>query len=103
MARPSRTPLLSGWGGLAVPGREVRSEDLPAVARDATLTRGLGRSYGDSALPPPGVTTVAGSVRADRLLGFDPASGLVRAEAGLSLRELIWIFLPRGYFPPVVP
>jgi FAD/FMN-containing dehydrogenase len=95
--------LLSGWGGLAVPGREVRSEDLVSVARDATLTRGLGRSYGDSALPPPGVTTVAGSVRADRLLAFDPGSGLVRAEAGLSLRELIWTFLPRGHFPPVVP
>jgi FAD/FMN-containing dehydrogenase len=86
-----------------VPGREVRSEDLSAVAARAVLTRGLGRSYGDSALPPPGVTTVAGSVRADRLLAFDLASGLVRAEAGLSLRELIWIFLPRGFFPPVVP
>lgn len=73
------------------------------MARGAALTRGLGRSYGDSALPPPGVTTVAGSVLADRLLAFDPASGVVRAEAGLSLRELVWTFLPRGYFPPVVP
>ena len=54
-------------------------------------------------LPPPGATAVAGSTRADRILAFDPESGRLRAEAGLSLRELAWFFLPRGWFPPVVP
>jgi FAD/FMN-containing dehydrogenase len=100
---PASEPTLAGWGGIAVPGREVRSEDLAAVARDAVLTRGLGRSYGDSALPPRGVGWVAGSARADRILGFDEATGLLRAEAGLSLRDLAWSFLPRLWFPPVVP
>lgn len=94
---------LAGWGGISVPGREVRSEDLLAVARTVPLTRGLGRSYGDSSLPPPGATAVAGSTRADRILAFDPENGRLRAEAGLSLRELAWFFLPRGWFPPVVP
>lgn len=98
-----REARLAGWGGISVPGREVRSEDLAAVARSAPLTRGLGRSYGDSALPPPGATVVAGAVRADRILGFDPATGALRAEAGLSLRDLAWLLLPRGWFPPVVP
>ncbi|MDI9632094.1 MAG: FAD-binding protein, partial [Acidobacteriota bacterium] len=73
------------------------------MARTVPLTRGLGRSYGDSSLPPPGATAVAGSTRADRILAFDPESGRLRAEAGLSLRELAWFFLPRGWFPPVVP
>jgi decaprenylphospho-beta-D-ribofuranose 2-oxidase len=100
--RPSRQTL-AGWGGLSVPGRELVSEDLAAVAAMAPLTRGLGRSYGDSALPPPGVTVVAGSRRADRILAFDPATGRLRAEAGLELRELVWSFLPRGWFPPVTP
>jgi len=45
-------PQLAGWGGLSVPGRELRSERLEEVARGLPLTRGLGRSYGDSALPP---------------------------------------------------
>ncbi len=103
MGGGKREPVLAGWGGLGVPGREVRSEDLAEVARGAVLTRGLGRSYGDSALPPPGVTTVAGSVRADRLLSFDSETGLLRAEAGVSLHEVVWTFLPRGWFPPVVP
>ncbi|KAB2949787.1 MAG: FAD-binding oxidoreductase, partial [Thermoanaerobaculia bacterium] len=97
------TPQLAGWGGLSVPGRELRSEHLAEVARGRSLTRGLGRSYGDSALPPPGVTTVAGSSRADRILALDPAAPRLRAEAGLSLRDLVWALLPRGLFPPVVP
>ena len=49
------TSTLSGWGRApCVPAREVRSEDLPAVTRDVPLTRGLGRAYGDAALPAPG-------------------------------------------------
>lgn len=96
-------PRLAGWGRLAVPGREVRSEDLPSVTRGAVLTRGLGRSYGDSSLPPPGTLEVAGSALADRILAFDPASGALRAEAGLALTELNRLFLPRGWFVPVSP
>lgn len=98
-----REPTLSGWGRLPVPGREIRSEDLAGVARRMPLTRGLGRSYGDSSLPPPGALEVAGSALADRVLAFDPATGVLRAEAGLSLREVIRLFLPRGFWPPSSP
>ncbi|MEZ5316869.1 MAG: FAD-binding oxidoreductase [Vicinamibacterales bacterium] len=98
-----RTSSLSGWGRLAVPGQELRSEDLERLTRDAVLTRGLARSYGDSSLPPPSHPVVAGSVLADRLLAFDPATGLLRAEAGYALQDLIRTFLPRGWFTPVTP
>ena len=96
-------PRLSGWGRIAVAGREVCSEDLERITRDVPLSRGLGRSYGDSSLPPPGRPLVAGSRLADRILAFDPATGLLRAEAGLSLFELNRVFLPRGFFDPVAP
>lgn len=96
-------PLLSGWGRIAAPGREVLSEDLAAVARSRPLTRGLGRSYGDSSLPPPGHLEVAGSGLADRILAFDKDNGLLRAEAGFSLAELIRLFLPRGFWCPSSP
>jgi FAD/FMN-containing dehydrogenase len=49
------------------------------------------------------VGEVAGTVLGDRILAFDETSGLLRAEAGLSLYTLNWIFLPRGWFVPVTP
>jgi decaprenylphospho-beta-D-ribofuranose 2-oxidase len=101
--RPAKPATLAGWGNLPVPGREVRSEDLAAVTRGAVLTRGLGRAYGDAALPPAGVERVAGSTLADRILAFDRHAGWVRAEAGLSLAELHRIVLPNGWFAPVAP
>jgi decaprenylphospho-beta-D-ribofuranose 2-oxidase len=95
--------MLSGWGRIPVPGREVRSEDLEALTRDAVLCRGLGRSYGDSSLPPPSHPVVAGATLADRILSFDPETGVLRAEAGFALRDMNRIFLPRGFFTPVTP
>ena len=94
---------LSGWGRIAVAGREVRSENLERITRDVPLSRGLGRSYGDSSLPPPSHPVVAGSRLADRILGFDETTGVLRAEAGLSLFELNRLFLPRGFYDPVAP
>lgn len=94
-------PSLAGWGRLFAPGREVRTEHLSAV-EGTTLFRGLGRSYGDSALPARGGAVVS-TVLADRILKFDAVSGVLRAEAGLSLVELNRTFLPRGWFIPVTP
>ena len=103
---PDETSTLSGWGRLPVPGREMRSEDLPRITEGAVLTRGLGRSYGDSSLPPPGVLEVAASPLADRILAFEPegdATARLRAEAGLSLDQIVRTFLPRRWFVPVTP
>lgn len=94
---------ISGWGRVSVPGRERRPEDLVRATRDAVLCRGLGRSYGDASLPPPGHPEVIATPRADRILSFDRRSGILRAEAGLSLRELNRLFLHRGWFTPVTP
>jgi FAD/FMN-containing dehydrogenase len=97
------TPSLSGWGRVSVPGEEVRSEDLDRLTRDAVLTRGLARSYGDSSLPPPGHPTVVATPLADRLIAFSDQTGVLRAEAGFSLQSLYRLFLPRGWFTPVSP
>ncbi len=94
---------LAGWGRLPEPGTEVLDEDLERLTEGAALTRGLGRSYGDSSLPASPADRVAASRLATRILSFDPATGIMRAEAGLSLVDLIRLMLPRGWFPPVVP
>jgi decaprenylphospho-beta-D-ribofuranose 2-oxidase len=94
---------IAGWGNVKVPGTEIRSEELHSVARRSSLTRGLGRSYGDSSLPAPGVLEVAGSALADRILSFDAETGILRAEAGLTLLDMNRVFLQRGWSTPVSP
>ena len=95
---------LSGWGRHpVVSGQEIVSEDLERASAAASLSRGLGRSYGDASLPARPGGVVASSRRADRLLGFDPETGALRAEAGFSLRELNRLFMPRGWTSPVSP
>jgi decaprenylphospho-beta-D-ribofuranose 2-oxidase len=96
--------VLSGWGRWpVVDGHELLSEDLASLTREVNLTRGLGRSYGDASLPANAAARVAGSRLADRIITFDPESGVLRAEAGLALRDINRIFLPRGWFVPVTP
>ncbi|MHC4769120.1 MAG: FAD-binding protein [Planctomycetota bacterium] len=69
----------------------------------ATLSRGLGRSYGDASLPADSESPVASSLSANRLLSFHETTGVVRAEAGVTLRDLNRNFLPRGWCTPVSP
>ena len=103
LPEPVPTTRLKGWGGMSVPGREVRGQDLDAITAGATLSRGLGRSYGDAALPPPGVYDVVGTTLADRYLSFDEKTGLLTAQAGVSLEALNRTFLRQGWFSPVSP
>ncbi|MBW2316702.1 MAG: FAD-binding oxidoreductase [Deltaproteobacteria bacterium] len=104
---PERREELSGWGLHPVETcRVFRPEGLEelqglvANTRHSLVARGLGRSYGDAALNPEGVL-LAG--RLDRLLGFEPTTGLLHCEAGVSLAEIIEVFLPRGFWFPVTP
>ena len=98
-------PFLSGWGQVPrVPGLETRSEDLTGLsAHGARLARGLGRAYGDAALPAPHDFHVIGTSLADRVIQFDENEGVLLAEAGLSLDRLASLSLRRGFFVPVSP
>ncbi len=94
---------LWGWGRHpVVAARELRGEDLGKIAGRGVLSRGLGRSYGDASLPPPGATAI-GSRLADRILSFDEKSGLLHAEAGLALAEINRLFWPRLLSSPILP
>jgi len=93
---------ISSWGGLRTSGRERTAEDLPSILDGAHLTRGLGRSYGDACLPVEG-DLIANCRLADRILEFDPESGRLRAESGLSVSTLNRVFLPQRWMIPVSP
>jgi len=93
-----------GWGRHPrIEAQQTRDEDLVAASREPALFRGLGRSYGDASLPARPGGRVVSTARADRILAFDPATGVLRAEAGLSLAALDRALLPRGFASPVVP
>lgn len=102
--------ILSGWGRyprLDCEARLARDEEglrrTLAAAADTgrpLIARGNGRSYGDSALQPLGTV---GMRAMNHILGFDPATGIVTAEAGVLLDDLIAVFLPQGWFPWVTP
>lgn len=94
---------LEGWGRGGRTGVVVAGEDLARATELVPLTRGMGRSYGLSSLPPADQPVVASSLLADRILGFDTESGVLRCEAGLLLRHLNRISLPRRWFTPVTP
>jgi FAD/FMN-containing dehydrogenase len=77
-----------------------RRAALPAFQGQG-LPRGNGRSYGDSCLNPNGSLLCARGL--DRFISFDPASGLLCCEAGVTLAEIIDLVLPQGWFLPVTP
>jgi FAD/FMN-containing dehydrogenase len=93
------------WGRGMSPLHEHRFTDLgarpTAEAPRPQLPRGLGRSYGDVCVNDGGALLHA--FRNDRLLAFDEATGVLTAEAGATIADLAATFLPRGWFPPVVP
>jgi FAD/FMN-containing dehydrogenase len=98
--------LLSGWGRYPrIDCRVVAPGSSRAVAgalghAGPSIARGMGRSYGDSALNRNAVIDMRG---VSRFLAFDPATGVLEAEAGVVLGDIIATFLPRGWFPPVTP
>jgi FAD/FMN-containing dehydrogenase len=100
-----RKMLLSGWGRQRwIETALVTTDDLPRISREASLSRGLGRAYGDAALPTAReAAPVMNTTLADRVLSFDRQTGVLRAEAGLSLGELTRLFIDQLWFSPVVP
>ncbi len=81
------------------------NDQVPEILRTAAvgslLPYGLGRSYGDSCLN--GGRELIDCCRLNRILGFDESTGMVRCEGGVSLADIINVFLPKGWFLPVTP
>lgn len=87
-------------GELSAPRSDAQARELVLNAQRA-IGRGMGRCYGDSSLCEDGL--MLSSRRLDKMLSFDPATGLLEAEAGVTLSEILDAFAPRGWFLPVTP
>ena len=99
------TVPLSGWGRFPVAECNVvrprsESELLAALTQAPVIPRGMGRAYGDSALNTH-ATVIMTAFR--HMLSFNVQTGVLVAEAGVTLGDIIHVFLPRGWFPSVTP
>ncbi len=94
-----------GWGRYPTLDAQVL---LPQTQSDCAdylkknqivLPRGMGRSYGDSA----NSSTVIQSSYLDHFIEFDVSSGILTCEAGVTIREILELIVPCGWFIPVTP
>jgi FAD/FMN-containing dehydrogenase len=86
-------------------GKWIRSTPVRVVYEprfdDLVLPYGLGRSYGDVCLNNG--HTLLETSRMSHLLAFDDATGILTCEAGVTLDDILQVFVPRGWFLPVTP
>lgn len=100
---------LSGWG--RYPLQECypqRPEKISTVLNliknkdvNSALARGMGRSYGDASLNSEGITILM--QRLNRMLAFDQEKGILKCEAGVILKEILDVFIGKGWFLAVTP
>ena len=91
-------------GRYAAPTAVEELAEILARARAEGLTvtfRGAGRSYGDAGLNARGL--VIDTSRLNRLLRWEPTSGVCEAEPGLTIEALWRRTVADGYWPAVVP
>jgi FAD/FMN-containing dehydrogenase len=65
------------------------------------LPYGMGRSYGDCCLND-GSALIA-THQLNRFIDFDPHTGILRCESGVTFQEIAHSTVPRGWFLPVTP
>ncbi len=96
------------WGRYPLYPADLRhlhwQSDFPRVmegVHNGALPVGMGRSYGDVCLLKEG--TLLETTGMNRLLAFDPETGLLTAETGITLAQILDFAVPRGFFLPVTP
>ncbi len=101
---------LSGWGRYSSSRATVvtpQRNDIDSIfstlrgAPRGMIGRGTGLAYGDAALNRGG--HVLSTQRLDRILSFDPASGRLACESGVTLGQIVDLCLAEGWTLPVTP
>jgi FAD/FMN-containing dehydrogenase len=101
---------VEGWGmAVGAPARVLRPRsteqilaafELARRARVPLTLRGGGNSYGDASVNSRGF--VLDVSRMDRVLSFDPRTGIAVLEPGVTIEQLWKRVLPHGWWPRVV-
>ncbi len=106
----SSNPEYQSWGRYPQVCQEVRAlkwRDQNPLRADTLptnklfLPQGLARSYGDSCLNDGNI--ILSTKALDRFIHFDRALGILRCESGVSLKDMLGVIVPAGWFLPVSP
>lgn len=94
------------WGKYPKVVQDVRHlrwlAELPAFnSSKSYLAQGMARSYGDVCLNDENIIISTHTLK--RIQNFDSKTGILEAEAGLSLAEILDFAVPKGWFIPVPP
>ncbi|MDO9268600.1 MAG: FAD-binding oxidoreductase [Methylobacter sp.] len=98
---------VSSWGRLGNSEHEVvvlsdRNQVIQQLKSSRSgIAHGMGRSYGDVCLNPDGLLWQTTSL--DRFISFDEITGRLVCEAGMRLRDIQRLMIPRGWILPVTP
>jgi decaprenylphospho-beta-D-ribofuranose 2-oxidase len=98
-----KTTDYAGWGrALRAQGEVSRPETRATLGALSTAPAcGMRRSYGDAPLNAGG--RMIDMTRIDRMLDFDPQTGILHVEAGARIGDIAAAFAPRGWLPAVMP
>lgn len=97
--------LISGWGRYPIIDanvmRPIIASEIQIICKEHSgfIPRGLGRSYGDSSLQ----ANVLDCTALNFFESFDSKTGLLSCGAGVSLKDILGVFVPQGWFLPVTP
>ena len=88
---------ISGWGRFPKVKAEIYSKDKKQLLVEKNINiiaRGLGRSYGDSSINKK----IYKTEKLDKFISFDNEKGILCCESGISLDEILKVFVPKGWF-----
>lgn len=93
--------LVSGWGNypkLEAKVIKVKSvKEIRENLNDKLIARGKGRSYGDSA----NAKIIIETNKISRIISFNDEIGLIKVESGATIRNILKLIVPSGWFFPV--
>jgi len=96
---------IANWGNYPVLESDEKffsfEDQVKDIVRSSEhfIPRGNGRCYGDASLADETINTL----KYDKILSFDTATGIFESQSGLTLDKLLEVTVPKGWFLPVTP
>ncbi len=103
----SKKILLTNWGNYpraeCYVYRPEKSKTITEIYQNhskSLISRGTGKSYGDSSLNKDGVISTE---RLNKFVDFDDVRGIIICQPGATLEEILNVSVLKGWFLPVIP